>query len=271
MYHHEKQEPWPIAMLTRLLRERCMSVKNLPLADDLRIGITLTRIPLSLSLIATLTPNALADTPPPPPPQTPAEQLNLDPQIIEDSPVLQRWLEGIPDVRSDIRHDPSFRTRLRLGYTNLPSTQNASGMAIGIEDLFIGQTGLTLSADYQTAFDRNRESYGTNLRYYILPLGNRINIAPLIGYRSVAAEHDSTDGIDVGMRLLLIPSRTAAADIAFTQTWIIPTDTDATVSLSTLSFAYALTQHLRLATDLQLQHTSEATDNRVGIGVEWMF
>lgn len=202
--------------------------------------------------------------------QTPAEQLNLDPQIIEGSPVLQRWLQEIPDVQSDIRHDPSFRTRLRLGYSNFPSADHASGVAVAIEDLFIGSTGLTLNADYQTAFTVDRQSYGASLRYYLLPLGNRVNVAPVVGYRVVEIANDSTDGVDLGIRLLLVPSRTAAADIAFTQTWVIPDDNE-TVSRSTLTFAYALTNQLRLATDLQLQHTDQATDSRVGVGMEWMF
>lgn len=202
--------------------------------------------------------------------QTPAEQLNLDPQIIEDSPVLQRWLQEIPDVRSDIRHDPSFRTRLRLGYSNFPSADHASGVAVAIEDVFIGSTGFTLNADYETAFTADRQSYGANLRYYLLPLGNRVNVAPVVGYRVVEIANGSTDGVDLGIRLLFVPSRTAAADIAFTQTWIIPDDNE-TISRSTLTFAYALTHQLRLATDLQLQHTDQTTDSRVGVGMEWMF
>lgn len=214
--------------------------------------------------------SSLAPRSPSPIAQTPAEELDLDPEIIEDSPVLQRWLEEIPDVRSDIRHDPSFRTRLRLGYANFPSTDNASGIAIGLEDLFIGQTGLTVSADYQTAFERDRVSYGANLRYYVLPLGDRVNVAPVVGYRSIETEEAAVEGVDLGVRFLLVPSRTGAADLSFTQTWVIP-GTDTTVSLSTLTFAYAVTDDLRLATDLQLQHTSEATDSRVGVGLEWMF
>lgn len=239
---------------------------------------TMRFIPIGISsfillMIGAFGPSSIAAPPPPSTfllSQTPAEQLDLDPDIIEQSPVLQRWLQEIPDIQSDIRNDPSFRTRLRLVYLNFPSSDRASGLGIVLEDLFIDSTRLTLNADYQTAFTADRESYGANLRYYVLPLGDRINIAPLVGYRSVETENDSTDGIDLGIRFLLIPSRTAAADIAFTQTWVIPANNQ-TVSLSTLTFAYALTDQLRLATDLQLQHTDDTTDSRVGIGMEWMF
>ena len=41
-----------------------------------------------------------------------AEDLDLSPEIVEESPVLQRWLEEVPDVLEDIRSDPSFRTRV---------------------------------------------------------------------------------------------------------------------------------------------------------------
>jgi hypothetical protein len=199
-----------------------------------------------------------------------AEDLDLDPALIEQSPVLQRWLEEVPDLQSDIRHDPSFRTRLRIGYVNFPSADGASGVAVAVEDVFVGRSGLTISADYQTAFESDRQSYGVDARYYLLPLGGYVNVAPVLGYRSVEMEDDRTDGANVGIRFLLVPSRTGAADLAFTQTWVLP-GTEETVSLSTFSFAYAVTRRLRLATDLQLQHRSEESDRRVGVGVEWMF
>lgn len=52
-----------------------------------------------------------------PEPQTPIPKpaIDFDPKLI-DSPVLQRWLKRVPDVLADIKRDPSFRTRLRLGY-----------------------------------------------------------------------------------------------------------------------------------------------------------
>jgi hypothetical protein len=198
------------------------------------------------------------------------DDLDLDPALIEASPVLQRWLEEVPDVRSDIRNDPSFRSRLRVGYVNFPSAAGASGVLIGIEDVFVGRTGLTLSADYHMAFESDREAYGADVRYYMLPLGSYVNVAPVVGYRSIEQDDERTDGANVGIRFLLVPSRTGAADLSFTQTWVAP-GTDETVSLSTFSFAYAVTRRLRLATDLQLQHSSEESDRRVGVGVEWMF
>ncbi|PSB22950.1 hypothetical protein C7B76_02090, partial [filamentous cyanobacterium CCP2] len=183
---------------------------------------------------------------------------------------LQRWLEEVPDVRSEIRNDPSFRTRLRIGYSQFPSTDQAAGFNVGIEDIFIGQTGLTVSADYQAAFDADREAYGADVRYYVLPLGSYVNLAPVVGYRSVQGEEYDTDGVNLGFRVLLVPSRTGAADLSFTQTWIAPGSNEE-VGISTLSFGYAVTEQLRLSTDLQKQNAPQEKDSRAAIVLEWMF
>jgi hypothetical protein len=200
---------------------------------------------------------------------TSAESFDLSPEIIENSPVLQRWLEQPPDVLSDIRHDPSFRTRLRLGYSQFDSNQQTNGLNLGVEDIFIDRTGLTLSADYQASFNGDRTAYGADLRYYLLPLGSSINLAPVLGYRSVEGEDHETRGLNVGVRLLLVPSRTGAADIALAQSWVTP-GTDAEVGLTTLSLGYAVTDRLRLSTDFQAQNASESNDNRMSIVLEWM-
>jgi hypothetical protein len=200
---------------------------------------------------------------------SPAEQLNLDPSILENSPVLQRWLQEIPDVRSDIRHDPSFRTRLRIGYSQFPSTDDASGFHVGVEDVFVGRTGLTWSADYQQSFDGDRQAYGSDLHYYVLPLGSYVNVAPLVGYRHLETDDYQTDGVNLGLRLMLALSRTGAADISLTQSWVSP-GADEEVGITTLSVGYAITRDLRLSADLQKQNSSQSKDSRIGIGLEWM-
>ncbi|MBD2058432.1 hypothetical protein H6F88_20960 [Oculatella sp. FACHB-28] len=197
------------------------------------------------------------------------EQVDLDSETIENSPVLQRWLEDIPDVLSEIRSDPSFRTRLRLGYSQFPSTDQAGGFNVGIEDVFIGQTGLTVSADYQATFEGDRQAYGADLRYYIRPLGSYINVAPVIGYRYLETDEYTTDDLNLGLRFLLALSRTGAADISLTQTWVAP-GRDEEVGITTLSVGYALTEDLRISTDIQKQNSSFNKDSRVGIVLEWM-
>ena len=185
---------------------------------------------------------------------------------IEDSPVLQRWQRQVPNILEDINNEPSFRTRVRLGYNRF-STGN--GVNVGIEDIFVEQSRLTLSGDYQWAFNGEYTSYGADLHYYLRPLGRYVNIAPLVGYRHMQTNEYSTDGVNVGARLLLVLSRGGAADIAVSQSWIAP-GTAEEVGLTTLSVGYAITQNLRLSTDIHKQNSRHSKDSRVGINLEWM-
>jgi len=199
----------------------------------------------------------------------PANDLDLSPEIIENSPVLQRWQRNIPNVLEEIRNDPSFRTRVRLGYSQFPSTGQAAGFNVGVEDIFIGRTGLTVSGDYQASFNGKREAFGADLRYYVLPLGSYVNVAPVVGYRNIQTDQYSTDGVNVGARLMLALSRTGAADLSLTQSFVSPGSRDE-VGISTLSVGYAVTRNLRLSTDIQKQNSRQRKDSRVGIVLEWM-
>jgi hypothetical protein len=194
--------------------------------------------------------------------------LDLDPTLIQKSPVLQRWMNEIPDVAADIKNDPSFRTRIRSSYSNF-SSDHASGFNVGLEELRVDRTRLTLRADYQRTFEGDRQSWGTDLHYYMRPLGSYVNVAPVVGYRHLKNDGVSTNGLNVGFRLLLVLSRGGGSDISLTQTWVAP-GSDEEAGISTLSFGYALTHQLRLSTDLQRQNTNRGKDDRFGIGLEWM-
>ncbi len=196
--------------------------------------------------------------------------LDLPENVIEDSPTLQRWLEEVPDVWEDIKHDPSFRTRIRLGFTTFPSTDNASGINLGVEDIFIHRTGLTISADYQSAFNGDRNAVGTDLHYFLLPLGNYFNLAPFVGYRYVQSNDFNTDGVHLGLRLMLALSRTGAGDISLSQSFISPGGNEE-VGITSLSVGYAVIPQLRLSTDLEWQNSIENDDSRAGINLEWLF
>lgn len=193
--------------------------------------------------------------------------IDLDPQIIQNSPVLQRWLKEVPSVADDIQNDPSFRTRLRLGYLRV-SPEDASGLALGAEDLRIGKTRLTVSGDYQTTF-KGQSAIGANVNYYLRPLGSYVNVAPMVGYRHLETDRDSTSGATLGVRVLLVLSRGGGADIALSQSWVAP-GSASEVGLSRLSFGYAVTHHLRISTDFQRQNSRQGRDDRIGVGLEWM-
>ena len=140
---------------------------------------------------------------------------------------------------------------------------------VGVEDWFISETALTLSGDYQQNFRGDRESYGADLRYYLLPLGGYVNVAPVLGYRSITTEGFSVDGLTLGFQLKLIPSRGGGADFAYTQTWTAPGSGDS-ASTTELEFGYALTDHLRLSSEIEWQFSPGRTDSQLGVGLEWM-
>lgn len=195
--------------------------------------------------------------------------IDVAPDIIESSPVLQRWLEDVPDIATDIQHDPAFRTRVRLGYSEFPSADDVGGVYVGVQDVFVGQTPLTLSADYSVSSDGELAEIGADAQYYLLPLGWYGNVAPVIGYRSVDTPDFHSAGINLGLKIILIPSRTGAADLSLTQTWIAP-GTDQEVGLTTFSAGYAIAEDIRIGTDIQTQNTRDRQESRVSLLVEWM-
>lgn len=198
------------------------------------------------------------------------EDLNLDPELIENSPVLQDWLQEIPDISDEIRNAPSFRTRLRVGYAQFPSSNQASGIHLGIEDVFlIAGTGLTASGSFNRSWNDARESFGAEVRYYLLPLGSYVNLTPTVGYRSLETPDYTTNGWDVGFRVMVIPSRGGGADISISQHWVAP-GRDDEVSMTAISVGYAVTSRLRLGTDLEFQNSRAGQENRLGILLEWL-
>ena len=205
-----------------------------------------------------------------PPNQEETETIDLDPQTIENSPTLKRWLKKVPDVLRDIRNDPAFNTRLRVGYSQYPSSRAVGGLNLAVEDIFVGRTGLTISGDYNFSFNEDRASGGANLHYFVLPLGSYINFAPVLGYRYIQTGNFSTDGVNLGARVMLALSRTGAADISLSQTFVSP-GAGEEVGVTTLGVGYALTSNLRLFTEIQKENSIAAKDSRVGISLEWMF
>ncbi len=196
---------------------------------------------------------------------TSAQDLGLDiePEVIRKSPVLQRWQRQVPNVLDEIKNEPSFRTRLRLGYSQ------TGGMNLGVEDVLIGNSRFTVSGDYYRAFSDNKHSYGVNFNYYLRPLGSYVNIAPVVGYRHLEAEKYSTDGVNLGAKLLLVLSRGGGADMSLTQSWVAP-GTAEEVGLTRFSVGYAVTRKLRISTDIEKQNARQSKDSRLGVVLEWI-
>lgn len=202
--------------------------------------------------------------------QAQATPLDLDPVLLEHSPVLQRWLQQLPEVKTEIRQDPSFRPRLRVNYTQFTSREQAEGWQMGVEDIFlVPGTGLAAGADYGQSRTGDLQSYGVEARYYLLPLGGYLNLAPTLGYRNLTTTTYSSAGVSLGLRLVVVPSRGGGADLSLSQQWVAPGQLQE-AGLTTVTLGYALTHHLRLATDWQWQRSSLGQDNRWGLGLEWL-
>lgn len=197
-------------------------------------------------------------------------ELDLNPEVIQDSPVLQDWLQEVPDIADEIRNQPSFRTRLRVGYAQFPSDNQAGGVHLGIEDVFlVAGSGLTASGSFNRSWNDERESFAAEARYYLLPLGSYVNLAPTLGYRSLETPDYTTNGLDVGFRLMLIPSPGGGADIGLSQRWIAP-GSQQEVGMTSLSLGYAVTSKLRLGTDLEWQNSQSGQSSRLGLVLEWL-
>ena len=195
-------------------------------------------------------------------------ELDIPEQVLEESPTLQKWLEQTPNILHEIRHEPSFRTRLGLSFVDFP--EDTVGVKLELKDLFLGNTGLTLSADYQTAFDNDRDSFGVDLNYFPLPLGGFVNLAPVVGYRTLNQPEFETDGINLGLRLLVVLSRTGAADLSLSQSWVNPGDNKET-GLFEVEAGYSITKQIRLATGWQRQNSPRDKDSVFSIGLEYLF
>lgn len=197
------------------------------------------------------------------------KELDLPEGIVENSPVFQEWLKSVPNVLEKIKHEPSFTSRIKLGYAEFPSNNHHGGIYLGIEDLFLGKTPLTFNADYHTDFKGDRLLVGTDLHYYILPLGNYVNLAPVIGYRYIQTEGYHTDGINVGLRLGLIFTPYGGGDIFITQSFVSPTGNQE-VGITEITAGYAITEKIRLSAEIEWQNSVKQADSRVGIGLEWI-
>jgi hypothetical protein len=194
-----------------------------------------------------------------------SEDLTLDREVVESSPVLQRWLADPPDVLYDIYNTPSFNTKLRLGLT---SRDHSLGLDLGVEDAFIGKTPLALSGSYQQDFSDRESSWDANLRYYMFPLGSYYNLAPQIGYRQLNLfNQPHTSGLDVGIQGILVLSP-RSADLKLSHTFTDPGGNNET-SITSLSTSYAISRNWRLGSNIQWRRSPIRHDSRVGFVLEW--
>jgi hypothetical protein len=187
------------------------------------------------------------------------------PPAVQSSPTLQKWLKQTPDVRSDIREDPAFRTKLRVGYAQSTSQ---SALQLGWEDQRLGQSRMTSSFRYEGNF-ADRQSLGADLHYQVLPLGSVVNFAPTIGVRRIVRNDDGLTGLNLGWRARVNLSRGGGADLVWDQSFVAPGQKQET-GVTKLSVGYAIAPHWRIAADWQRQQSQTARDRRFGVAIEWL-
>lgn len=193
-----------------------------------------------------------------------AADLEIDRQIIDRSPVLQRWLNSPPDLLDDIYNSPSFDSKLRIGIT---SRNHSLGLELGIEDIFIGKLPVTFNANVQTELSGRESEINANFRYYLLPLGSYWNVAPVVGYRQFNQfERPQISGLDVGVQGILVLSP-QSSDLRLSHTFTSP-QSNLEMSITTLSSSYALTNNLRLGTKIEWRRSPIIYDSRVGFLLE---
>lgn len=193
-----------------------------------------------------------------------ANDLEIDRQVIESSPVLRRWLENPPDLLDDIYNLPSFDTRLRVGFT---SRNNSLGVEAGVEDLFVGRSPLTVSGSYQNEFSGRESEIQANIRYYVLPLGSHWNFSPIVGYRQFnQQDRPQISGLDVGLQGILVLSP-HSSDLRLSHTFNSP-NSNLEMSTTTLSTSYAVTNNLRLGTKIEWRRSPLIYDSRIGFLLE---
>jgi hypothetical protein len=191
--------------------------------------------------------------------------LDIPPQI-RNSPTLQKWLNQAPDIRREIANDPSFRTRFQVGYSRFTQA-NTNAVTIGLEDLRLGRTPVTLSSYFSRGGAIT--SFGVDAQTYLLPLGGYVNIAPVVGWRSISTSNTQNQGLNVGAKLMLIPSRGGGADVALQQTWI-NVGTDREVGIGKVYVGYAIASQLRLATTIERWQGRDISETRGSLLLEWM-
>lgn len=190
------------------------------------------------------------------------------PPVGDRSAVLRRWSQGVPDLGAEIENEPSLPTRWRLGYGQFPSTNHATGVILGVEDLYLGGRW-AIRGDLQMGFDNRRTGLGADLLYYLRPLGHYVNVSPLVGYRHIRTGSWATGGVNVGAQAVLALSRGGAADLTLRQSFVSPGAGDREVGIGTLGVGYGITPRQRLAVEFQWERSTVKKDSRVGLFWEW--
>ncbi len=193
-----------------------------------------------------------------------AIELGLDSEVVESSPVLQRWLTDPPDLLDEIRNTPAVPTRLQAGV-------DVSGWSLGISDLYLFNR-LSLSSSYHQSFDRPQDAtFGSNLRYFVAPVGSRLNLAPQVGYGRLDQFERSLKGPQFGAYVVLALDP-GAADLTLSYNWLEPDHStqEGRATVGEITTSYALSPSTRLAARYTWRHSTITKDQDLSLILEWV-
>lgn len=193
-----------------------------------------------------------------------AIELGLDTEVVESSPVLQRWLNDPPDLLDEIRNTPAVPTRLQAGI-------DVSEWSVGISDLYLLER-VSLSSNYQQSFDRPQDvTFGSNLRYFVAPVGSRLNLAPQVGFGRIDQLDRFLSGPQYGAYVVLALDP-GAADLTLSYNWLDPSRStqEGEATVGDITAAYALSQSTRLAARYRWQHSTITKDQDLSLILEWV-
>ncbi|MEM9569059.1 MAG: hypothetical protein AAF974_12210 [Cyanobacteria bacterium P01_E01_bin.34] len=197
-----------------------------------------------------------------PPPSAPLLEHTIPTEdVLDDSPVWERWRDDLPNVLDDIRNTPALPPRVRLGLASNREWQ------VGAEDITLYDRAF-MRGHYRAAFDeQSDEEYGVDVGYYLFPRGNHFNVSPLLGFRHLDLGDRINDGVNVGLvgTIALAPG---TADLAVSYSLLDPFAEDE-ATLGSVTAAYHLTRRLRLASQVNWRHSVGADDIAVGVFFEF--
>ena len=204
-----------------------------------------------------------------------------DAALVEASPTLRRWLQQPPNLLEEIRNQPLIPMRLQASI-------GTDSWSVGLEDVRLFDR-LTVSGDFQHRTDQYRtdqlgtdqlgtdqsgttetQTYGSNLRYYLAPLGSQVNVSPLLGYRQLHQSDQGWGNLQLGAHAVFIPAP-GAADLTVSYSWLTPTDSDQpTSTLAQVTTAYTITPDLRVGARYRYEGNRLDQDATFGLIVEWI-
>lgn len=188
--------------------------------------------------------------------------LGLEGQILENSPVLRRWLQNPPNLLEEIRNTPVLPTRLQAGF------ESSSHWRISLQDLRLAER-LTLSGDYRQSSEYPEvRQYGSEMRYFLAPMGSPFNLAPQLGYRALEQKNRSLSGVSYGAFAVLALAP-GAADLTGSYSWVAPQE-KGQATLAEITAAYAISPSFRLSARYSLRNSTLAQESSFGFGLEWI-